>query len=306
MSKKLALFSILIASLLVGCSVVPQFKQAREDYLETRVVEILNEMPTEEAPVLEEATATTEVMAKEEPTTEPTEEITEEPTEEATEEAAAEVTATEEATADPKAVVESYDPKVYLGDSDWEDNMTEVGNWPLGTDLSSATYDKETLTITTLSDKFSWRIASTTALGDAYVEATIKVGECSGADSYGIIFRVPENTAYNRGYLFGINCKGEYSLRSWDGMTGANGVMAYLQSPTESSMINAGSNQTNRLGLMAVGDRLIMYINGEKMGEVSDNMYSSGFFGIFIKRDKTEDLTIAIDDVNYWLDPTIK
>ena len=90
MSKKLALLSILIASLLVGCSVVPQFKQAREDYLETRVVEILSEMPTAEPQVMEEATATTEVVATEEPTAEPIEEITEEPTEATTEEAATE------------------------------------------------------------------------------------------------------------------------------------------------------------------------------------------------------------------------
>ncbi len=89
-------------------------------------------------------------------------------------------------------------------------------------------------------------------------------------------------------------------------MTGSSGVMTYLQEPTKSSTINAGSNQTNRLGIMAVGNRLVMYINGDKLGEVSDNMYSSGFFGIFIKRDKTADLTIAVDDVGYWLDPTIK
>jgi len=303
MSKKLVLFSILIAGLLAGCSVVPQFQQAREDYLETRVVEILEEMPTAEVQQpIETSTATLEAAATDEPTAEPTEEITAEPTEEVTEEA----TATEEVSAESKAITESYDPKVYLGDSDWEDNMTAVGSWPLGTDLSSATYENETLMITALSDKFSWRIASTAALEDAYIEATIKVGECSSSDSFGIIFRVPENTGYNRGYLYGINCKGEYFLRSWDGMTGASGVMTYLQGLTESSLIKAGSNQTNRLGIMAVGDSLIMYANGEKLGEVTDNMYSSGYFGIFLKREKTDDLTIYVDDVGYWIDPTIK
>ncbi len=257
MNKKLALFSILIVVLLAGCSIVPQFQQAREDYLETRVVEILEEMPTTEPSAVEPTTEVTEIAATDEPTAEPTAEVTAEVTEEVTEEPTEVVT--EEATAAAtEEVVESYDPQVYLGDSDWEDDMTEVGNWPLGTDLSSATYDNETLSITTLSDKFSWRIASTGSLGDAYIEASIKVGECSGADSYGIIFRVPENTGYNRGYLFGINCKGEYMLRSWDGLTGASGVMTYLQSPTESSMINAGSKQTNRLGVMALKIFVIM------------------------------------------------
>lgn len=311
MNKKIALISLLLIGVLASCSVIPQFQQAREQYVETRTAELLAEMPTTEPLPTEAVEATPKVEPTAEPTAEVTEEATEEPTleptEEVTEEAAA--TATEEGgevEAESKAVTQSYDPKIYLGNPSWSDNMTAVGNWPLGTDLSSATYDSETLMITSLSDKFAWRIATTEALGDAYIEATFKVGECAGADSYGIIFRVPENTGYNRGYLYGITCDGKYSLRSWDGMTGASGVMTWLQQATESSLIKSGKNQTNRLGIMAVGDRLIMYINGEKVGEVSDNMYSSGFFGIFIKRDKTQDLTIKVDDVGYWKNPTVK
>ncbi|NPV42074.1 MAG: DUF1080 domain-containing protein [Anaerolineae bacterium] len=311
MNKKIALISLLLIGVLASCSVIPQFQQAREQYVETRTAELLAEMPTTEPLPTEVVEATPKVEPTVEPTAEVTEEATEEPTEEATVEATEEVTATAteeggEVDAESKAMTQSYDPKVYLGDASWSDNMTAVGNWPLGTDLSAATYDSETLMITSLSDKFAWRIATTEALGDAYIEATFKVGECAGADSYGIIFRVPENTGYNRGYLYGITCDGKYSLRSWDGMTGASGVMTWLQQATESSLIKSGKNQTNRLGIMAVGDRLIMYINGEKVGEVSDNMYSSGFFGIFIKRDKTQDLTIKVDDVGYWKNPTVK
>jgi len=306
MNKRIALISFLLIGILAGCSVIPQFQQAREQYVETRVGELLAEIPTEipEAAPVEEATE--EPTATPEPTAEPTAEVTEEATEAVTGEPTAEATTEVTEDAEAKGLTESYDPKTYLGESTWEDKMIAVGNWPLGTDLSSATYDKETLMITSLSDKYAWRIATTEALGDAYIEATIKVGECSGADNYGLIFRVPENTAYNRGYLFGISCDGKYLLRSWDGMTGASGVMSDLQAATESSLIKSGKNQTNRLGIMAVGSRLIMYINGEKVGEISDNMYSSGYFGIFIKRDKTENLTINVDDVGYWKNPTVK
>jgi hypothetical protein len=312
MSKKLALFSILLVGVLAGCSLVPQLQQSREDYLETRVAELLTQMPTEEimaalpeetevmeATVVEEATATLEA----------TEEVTEEPTAETTAEATAEVTEepTAEATDEAKVLPVSTDPGVYLEEADWVDDMTEVGNWPTSTnDFNSASFDNGTLMITALSEQYGWRIATTDALGNTYIEASIKVENCSGTDSYGIIFRVPENTGYNRGYLFGITCDGRYALRSWDGLTGSSGVMKTLQEPTESALIKAGKLQTNRLGIMAIDDRLIMYINGEKVGEVSDNAYSAGYFGIYLNRDKTENLTIYVDDVKYWDNPTVQ
>ncbi len=48
------------------------------------------------------------------------------------------------------------------------------------------------------------------------------------------------------------------------------------------------------------------YINGEKVGEVSDNAYSAGYFGIYLNRDKTENMTIYVDDVKYWDNPTVQ
>ena len=312
MNKKMIVISIILVSILSGCSLAENFQSAREEYLETRVVELLEEMTpaagdTDVTPIATLAEATEESAAEvtEEPTAEVTEEAAEEATEEATEEA--EATATTEATeeADEKSL--SPDPAVYLGDPEWEDDMTELTGWPTTeNDFNSITYDNEKLMITALSDLFGWRIAPTEALGDAYIEMSFSVDECSGSDSYGIIFRVPENTGYNRGYLFGITCDGKYSLRSWDGLTGSEGVMTTLQKATASEFITAGSDQSNRLGVMAIDGKLTMYINGEKVDEVSDTAFSDGYFGVFINRDNTEDLTIYMDDVKYWLDPTVK
>jgi len=305
MNKKVALISILLIGVLASCSVIPQFQQAREKYVETRVGELLAEMPTEipEAAPVDEATE--EPTATTEPTVEPTEEATGEVTEEVTEEPTAE--ATVEATAEAKGMTESYDPKVYLGESTWEDKMIAVGNWNLETDeYLSATYDNETLMMQTLTKQQGWRIAMADALADAYIEATIKVSECSGSDNYGLIFRIPANVGYNQGYIFAISCDGKYSLRNWDRLTGASGTTTWLQEATESSLIKAGKGQTNRLGIMAVGDRLIMYINGEKVGEVSDSAYTSGNFGIYLKAEKSGALKINVDDVQYWTNPTVK
>jgi len=306
MNKKLALISILLAGILAGCSLIPQFQQAREQYLETRVAELLEQTPAIETEVatgavvteaVAEVTATTEEVVEEtvEPTIEATAEVTEEP----------KTVETSEPTLTP--MVTSYDPAVYLGDATWKDEMTEVGNWPTSTDdYMSVSYENGALKITALSETNGWRIASTESLENAYIEATVKMGTCTETDGYGIIFRVPEDTGYNRGYLFGITCDGRYSLRTWDGLTGENGLMKSLKVLTISDLINKGKDQTNRLGIMAIGNRLIMYINGEKVDEVSDDAYSEGFFGIYINRDNTENLTIHVNEVKYWVDPTAK
>jgi hypothetical protein len=313
MNKRIALISILLIGVLASCNVIPQFQQAREQYVETRTAELLAEIPTNEPAATTEVVEIPEVTATLEPTKEATEEVTEEVTKEAT--ATEEVTATEEATteateeagAQSKAMTSSNDPKVYLGKSSWEDNMTAVGNWNLVTDeYLSATYDNNTLLIQTLTKQQGWRIAQTDALTDAYIEANITASECTGADNYGLIFRVPANVGYNQGYIFAVSCDGKYSLRNWDRMSGASGTTTWLVQPTESDAIKAGEGQTNRLGIMAVGDRLIMYINGQKVGEAKDSTYASGNFGVYLKAERSGDLKINVTDVQYWLNPTVK
>lgn len=315
MSKKFALLSIMLVILLSGCSLVPQFQSAREQYLETRVAELLDEMEVEEEPAaVLEATATEEAVedkAEEAEEVEETEEAeeaveTEEPTAEPTE-AVEEVEETEEAEEseeegeDQKSL--STDPGVYLGDPEWEDDMTATGNWSLATDdYLAATYDEETLMIKSLTTEHGWRAAYTGALEDAYIEAVITAGTCAGSDAFGLMFRMPENVGYQRGYVFVITCEGTYALRKWDGLTGANGAMEELIEFTESDLINAGEDGTNRLGVLTVGDYITIFLNGEEIGQITDDSYEKGFFGIYLNADKSEDLTIYVDDVKYWTD----
>lgn len=300
MNKKTALIFVILTGLLSSCSLIPQLQQAREAYLETRVVELLAELPTAEVtlePVEAEPTASEEAVAKmPEATEEPTAEVTEAPT--------AEAKQVEEPTLAPTST--SKDPAVYLGDPDWKDEMTKVGNWPTSTDeYLSATYENETLKMVALSETNGWRLASTNALKDAYIEATFKVMKCDGTDGYGLIFRVPDKTNANRGYLFGVTCDGRYGLRTFDGTKGEYGQMLWLKYHTASDLVKKGKEQTHRLGVMTVGNTLAMFIDGVKVAEISDQVYTEGFFGLYINRDKTENLTVFVDDVAYWLDPTL-
>lgn len=312
MNKKIALLSIILVVLMTGCSLVTQFQSAREQYLETRVVELLDEMEVEEEPAaVVEATATEEAIEEKVEETEEVEETAvteEEPTAEPTEEAE-EAEETEEAQEseeeDPKSL--STDPGVYLGDPDWEDDMTAVGNWSLATDdYLAAAYDDEALMIRSLTTDHGWRVAYTGALEDAYIEAKITAGKCAGSDAFGLMFRMPENIDYRSGYLFVITCEGTYALRKWDGLTGANGAMEELIEFTESGLIDAGEDGSNRLGILTVGDSLTIFLNGEEIGQVTDDSFEKGFFGIYLNADKSDDLTIYVDDVKYWVDPEVK
>ena len=299
--KKLAfvLLAILIGGTLAGCGLAERFQQAEQQYLETRVVELLDELP--EAEVL--ATEIVESEELEEPT--PTEEVeleveeTEEPKEP---EEPVEVEATSEP--EPTPTVESFDPGEYLGEPAWSDTFDQVKYWVFGSDdYSVATLEGGRMKLVAQSEEPGWRIASTEVLTKAYIEAEFEVGTCSSTDRYGIIFRVPQNVGYNQGYIFSVTCDGRYSLRLWDGIAKKSVWVKYY---TISEAINKGSNQSNRLGVMTIADEFGLYINGEKVDVIEDGTFASGYFGVYINRDKTDKLTIFADNAKYWLDPIMK
>ena len=316
MYKKVITLLILSAIILTGCGLAERFEQAKTTYLDKRVEEMLEEMPAGEAVVEEPASEETVEEVAEEPEPEATEEPAPpesepevEETEEVEEEETPEVEETEEPEEEPtpEPTVESNDPAVYLGDPTWVDTMETGEFWTTSAgELTSAVFEEETLKIVALSDITGWRIASQPVLKNAYIEAEVAMGSCSGTDSSGLIFRVPNHTGYNQGYLFGVTCDGKYRLRKWDGLKGETGQMLTLHPFTASGFINIGEGASNRVGIMTLDDRLGMIVNGEMVAEGSDDTYEQGFFGMFINRDNTEELTIHVDNVKFWVDPQEK
>ena len=72
---------------------------------------------------------------------------------------------------------------------------------------------------------------------------------------------------------------------------------------TESAAINKGENTQNSLGVMAKGANLTLYINGQKVNEISDNSFLQGSFGIFVGGDNQDKLTVWVDQIRYWENP---
>jgi len=300
--KKFSIFTLVLLALVLSACNFPGFEETAvpeqsDDAMATEISKILTGTPVEIQP------SATMPVEEEEPTqpveteeTQPPATATPEPEEEEEEEATPTPEPTETPTAEPtETQVADTDPVLTLGDPDWVDNMANGDNWATGySDYTSIKFEDSFLKLKAESDIDGWRL-SWPYLEDFYLEAKLQTPECEGSDHFGLMFRVPENSNANKGYLFGITCDGKFSLRRWDGQT-----MYFPVGATASDEINAGEDVVNTLGVMADGAKLSLYINGVKVKELTDDAYLAGTFGFFVGSDNVEDLEVWVDQIRYW------
>lgn len=194
------------------------------------------------------------------------------------------------------ATAVSGDPRTTLGQSTWRDPMDSAAGWNVGEDsYTKSSVEDGKLVLTGKSTLDGWRL-TWPEVRDVYLEATIATKTCTGNDHYGLMFRVPDRHSPNEGYLLGFTCDGRYWLRSWDGEQ-----METLIGLTASSAIRAGSDKTNRVGVMMDGDKFTVYANGAELQQVTDGTWSDeGGFGVFIGARQTDGFTIEADEIAYW------
>lgn len=265
------------------------------------------EPPTEAAPAEPSATVAEPSATAAEPTAPPAE-----PSATPTTEATAEPTAVPPTATAVPAVTESAAAAPgdlsKLGGATAIDPMDKAQDWlwPTGkNDYTAIEFKDGSLLLTALKDKIGWRLANPTLkpFGNLYVQAVVTSGSCSGNDQYGIIARVPKIREADRGYLFGLTCDGQYSIRTWDGKVAPKGEMTRLVDWTKSDVIRAGSDQVNTIGVFTSGKTLALYVNGKKLAEVTDGTYAQGNFGLFVAGFQTKNFTIKVSEMAYWLDP---
>lgn len=291
--KKWIFVTIVIFSLVLsGCN-FPGFGGETDvdpdDAMATEIAKILTGTPIQielsPTPAVEEIVPTEQEEALPEPT-EP--EAVEEPTPAPTD--------TPVPTATP--TLADTDPTLTLGTPTWVDNMDDDDNWPTGySDYTAIKFENGFLKLTAGTDLDGWRISWPT-LDDFYLETSLQSPECKGNDHFGLMFRVPADSDASKGYLFGITCDGRYSLRRWDGA-----VMHFPVNWTSHDAIQEGADVVNKIGVMARGANLALYINGQKVNEVTDSNYLTGRFGIFVGGTNVDDLSVWVDQIRYWDEP---
>ena len=188
------------------------------------------------------------------------------------------------------------DPRVELGNSAWGAVFTDgTQTWfQYENEQSSAQVKDGMLVVTDFrANSFdSWSMSFPVA-SDFYLEVAFTTGEtCEGKDRFGFIFRAPDP---NQGYLYNISCDGAYQLRIWDGEKFAD-----LIKWTVDDHIIPGPDVTHRVGVIANGENLALYINGFKVNEISDPTFTEGTFGINSAAAETEGFTVYVTEAKLW------
>lgn len=204
------------------------------------------------------------------------------------------------ATPQPTATPSPEDPRVLLGEPDFTDTLDSGRSFG----LESKAYDDDYTYIRVensalmLTSRYAtgfrgWRTGGT-KLGNAYLEAMVHVGECSGADNYGLVFRSPD---FMEGYWFQLTCSGNWDLGYWNG----DEYSSLASGTNVSGALLTGSNQTNRLGVWANGSQIKLYINGKMISQVDDSTQTEpGSYGAIIASFNTPNFTISVDEFSYW------
>jgi len=200
----------------------------------------------------------------------------------------------------PTPTFPTNDPRQTLGNPTFTDKLDNSDYWPTGEDTYTAvTFRDGKMLLTALTETDGWRLITYGPTANFYAEITARFEACSGTDHFGFYARVPEKNPATRGYLIGINCLGQFRFAEWDGTTDPGTWTTHVYW-TANPAILAGPNQTNRIGLLAENKHLTLYVNGVKVGEMTDESYQSGYMGLFVGSDETQNLTVQVDEFNFW------
>ncbi len=189
------------------------------------------------------------------------------------------------------------DPASVLGPPNGVENFDNANNW---TTFSNTCFTTEItggqLVMTANGQQgFScWKV-SWPELENFYIETTLSMPDaCDPQDRFGLFFRAPDN---NRGYLYGFNCNGQYSLTIWDGQT-----TTVLVQPTANAAILNTPSAINRMGLMVFGENISLYANGVFLQTVSDFTYlDAGKIGYFVRAATENPFTVRYDQMRVWV-----
>lgn len=188
------------------------------------------------------------------------------------------------------------DPRNELGSSNWGavfEDGTETWFQYENEQVKSEVGDNKLVMTAKKANSFDAWVMSYPQLDDAYLEVVFTIGEaCAGKDRYGILFRAPDNTM---GYLYNVACDGSYQLRTWDGEQFTD-----LLNWTIDANIAAGPEVNQRLGVWAEGDRLVLYVNGFKVGEAQDSTFMAGTFGVNIAAAENAGFTVDVTEAKTW------
>lgn len=269
--KKLQILSGLFITLLIltSCNFPSQSAEPTANIVGTQVARMLTEGATEETTPPTE-TSTPEIPAEDTPT----------------------VTVTPTETKSPD------DPALSLGSPAWtQDFGGSTSAWDNGTNAKATFETKDgflNITATESPNWHSWYVSSPT-LQNAYIEATIQMSNCSGADHFGLVLRSTSNG--QQFYFMGLTCDGQWGFYRMASNVNILQIKGYQSAP----QLSDGMDHPHRIGIWMDGSNFTFYINGEEVGTASDSaLPNQGYTGFLIAFVNNPGFTVKVDELQYW------
>jgi hypothetical protein len=217
-----------------------------------------------------------------------------------------------------------YDPAAAFGSPGEQENFEGTeGLFTTFSGVSNAWYADGRFHITFASRGlyvWSW---SAVGAGNFYADVVIYNGdECIDRDSAGMVFR---GTRYwkgmyvDMGYLFGINCAGEYNMQATGPtaqlLLGNQGVVWPIINGTygdegqgwkRNDKIAKGPGAVNRIGIMGTGGEFSFYVNGTYIDRFNygtlpaGDRWSNGDIALYLHSGQKGKSAVSFDDFSLW------
>jgi hypothetical protein len=68
----------------------------------------------------------------------------------------------------------------------------------------------------------------------------------------------------------------------------------------EISAVNTGPDAQNVIGVLAEGDRYVIYANGTQVAEFEDDHFEKGRMGVFVRAASPDAYTYRVTNLAYW------
>ncbi len=172
----------------------------------------------------------------------------------------------------------------------------KTGNWPLGATESGERSIADGMLVINVADEdmINWSIydGRPKTFGDFYLEVDATHLSGSVDNSSGVVFRMEDS---DNGYLFEVDATGQYMLsklvdNEWETIVGW----------TISGALNKGRDSENSLGVLAVGDWIVLLANDKELKRVRDATFSSGWVGLAGASYDTTGIEVGFDNFRLW------
>lgn len=167
------------------------------------------------------------------------------------------------------------------------------GGWELLYDDEYATFLRDGAYHVTVDaqDVVAWGYGEDIA-GDFYAEADVRFVGGTVDSEGGLAFRCTDS---DNCYFFLLDPEGTYSLQ-----TLVDGEWEVLATDSVPELVETGEDATNRLGVLARGDEIALFVNDAPLTEVVDDSIAGAGFGLAASAYDAASVEFAFDNFSLW------